>query len=115
MAAICRTGSLGDWRAGVWGSCRRSNRGHWEGACGEGPEGPKGNGEEAAAARRKDLGLDHSNSSGAGGDLLCYICPIKTKAVRLRYLVCYTDVTDGPGDVIGLGLCRKVNCSDHAV
>lgn len=29
-------------------------------------EGRKGNGKEAAAARRKDLGLDHGNSSGAG-------------------------------------------------
>ena len=105
--------TLGVWGIGGLGCGEAAdNRGHWER---EGPEGPTGNGEEAAAASRKDLGLDHGNSSGAGGDWLCYICPIKTKAVRLRYLVCYTDVTDGPGDVIGLGLCRKVNCSDHTV
>lgn len=66
---------LGPWlqsvALGVWGigglGCGEAadNRGHWER---QGPEGPTGNGEEAAAASRKDLGLDHGNSSGAGGD-----------------------------------------------
>lgn len=66
---------LGPWlqsvALGVWGigglGCGEAadNRGHWER---EGLEGPTGNGEEAAAASRKDLGLDHGDSSGAGGD-----------------------------------------------
>lgn len=39
----------------------------------------------------------------------------KNRGIRLRNLVGYTDVTDGPWDIIGLGLWRKVNCSDHTV
>lgn len=39
----------------------------------------------------------------------------KKQGVRLRHSFGFADVTDGPGDIIGLGLCRKVNCSDHRV
>ena len=39
----------------------------------------------------------------------------KSQGVRLRHLLFYTDVAHGPQDIIGLGLCRKVNCSDHTV
>lgn len=80
-------------------------------------EGPSGRRErEGDCSEHKKGHRPGSRQQGWGQERL--IMPhlsYKNPGVRLRPLVCYTDVADSPRDLIGLGLCRKVNCSDHRV
>lgn len=82
---------------------------------GNGREGPvrSGRKEETAAAPRKNASLTAA-ALGLEG-LMVPRSSCRNQGTRQRHSVCYTDVTHGPRDIIGLGLCRKVNCSDYTV
>lgn len=63
---------------------------------------------------RKNTGLTQAAALGVEGLIVPHLS-CKNRGIRLRNLVGYPDVTGGPWDIIGLGLWRKVNCSDHTV
>lgn len=81
---------------------------------GNGHEGPARRGEEGGSGcgHKKKRQADRAAAVGLEG-LIVPHSSCKNQGIRWRHLVCYTDATHGPQGVIGVGLCRKVNCSDY--
>lgn len=52
---------------------------------------------------RKDSSLTKAAAEGVERLIVPHLS-CKNQGIGLRHLVCYTDVTDGPRDIIGLGL-----------